>query len=290
MLARMGCTVPRTSWGHSGIRSAATFAVVAVTAAAFLTGVAVGSAQAAARATDPVIGTGRPGHSLPLRDDGFMRIPPPPASHGSDSPPEEGPACSLAEERTTLDPWRRWNALVLDTSLALRPRDVPPDLVDTAQAALNGGHLVRAIVIDDLRAMARAARAAGAGLAIQSAYRSHAEQVATFAYWVAAVGRPEALGSSARPGHSEHQLGTTIDFTSANAGSPPWKRSDWGRSRPGAWLMRHAWRYGFVLSYPRGARSVTCYAYEPWHWRYVGRHIAAAIHASGLAPREWLLR
>ena len=139
---------------------------------------------------------------------------------------------------------------------------MPPGLVDTARAGLNGGHLVRAIVIDDLRAMARAARRSGAGLAIQSAYRSYAEQADTFAYWVAVAGRHQALGRSARPGHSEHQLGTTIDFMSTDGGAP-WRGSNWGNGAAGAWLMRHAWQYGFVLSYPRGARDVTCYAYEP---------------------------
>ena len=89
--------------------------------------------------------------------------------------------------------------------------------------------------------------------------------------------------------HSEHQLGTTIDFMSTDGGAP-WHGSDWGHSAAGKWLTRHAWQYGFVLSYPRGARDVTCYAYEPWHYRYLGRPIAAAIHASEMAPREWLLR
>ena len=177
---------------------------------------------------------------------------------------------------------------MLDTATTLRASDVPPDLVDTAQAGIGGGHLVRRIAIEDLRAMARAARADGAALAIQSAYRSYAEQAQTFAYWVAAVGRHEALGRSARPGHSEHQLGTTIDFTSR--GAPPWTGRDWVKTRAGGWLLRHAWQYGFVMSYPRAARNVTCYGYEPWHYRYVGRSAASAIHAAGLTPREWLLR
>ena len=202
--------------------------------------------------------------------------------------PDDLPACAFADKGGRSDPWKQWNSIVLDTATALRRNDVPPDLVDTARAGLGGGHLVRAIVIDDLRSMARAARAAGAALAIQSAYRSYAEQAQTFAYWVAAAGRREALGRSARPGHSEHQLGTTIDFTSR--GAPPWTGKDWAKTDAGGWLLRHAWQYGFVLSYPRDAREVTCYGYEPWHYRYVGRSVASAIHASGLAPREWLLR
>jgi len=248
--------------------------MLAVAAAAFLAGVVVGSAQAApSRAEGPALATPGPAPSQPPPDEpAYASV----------------PACTFADERRQPDPWRQWNSIVLDTATTLLPGDVPPDLVDTAQAGLEGGHLVRAIVIDDLRAMARAARAAGAALAIQSAYRSYAEQAQTFAYWVAAVGRHEALGRSARPGHSEHQLGTTIDFTSHRA--PPWTGRDWAQTNAGRWLLRHAWQYGFVMSYPRAARDVTCYGYEPWHYRYVGRSAAFAQHASGLAPREWLLR
>jgi hypothetical protein len=42
------------------------------------------------------------------------------------------------------------------------------------------------------------------------------------------------------------------------------------------------------MSYPNASTAVTCYDYEPWHFRYVGRDVAAAIHASGLTPREYL--
>jgi D-alanyl-D-alanine carboxypeptidase len=161
--------------------------------------------------------------------------------------------------------------------------------VDTSEAGLNGGHQVRAIVIDDLRALDRAARRAGISLAIQSAYRSYAEQASTFAYWVAIAGRREALARSARPGHSEHQLGTAIDFVAAR-GFAPWHRADWAMTDAGAWLMHNAWRYGFVMSYPRGAKAQTCYAYEPWHYRYIGRDLAIAVHHAGVPLRVWLSR
>jgi D-alanyl-D-alanine carboxypeptidase len=281
------------SWGRGGRRTAVTLAVAALLAAAFLAGVVVGSAQAAAsRARTAAADAGTWAPNQPRADDlTDVSLPSSPAPQSSAVPQElnDLPACVFADAPRRSDPWRGWSSLVLDTATALRPDDVPPDLVDTARAGLNGGHLVRAIVIDDLRAMARAARRSDAGLAIQSAYRSYAEQADTFGYWVAVAGRHQALGRSARPGHSEHQLGTTIDFMSTNGGAP-WHGSDWGHSAAGKWLMRHAWQYGFVLSYPRGARDVTCYAYEPWHYRYLGRPIAAAIHASGMAPRDWLLR
>ena len=42
------------------------------------------------------------------------------------------------------------------------------------------------------------------------------------------------------------------------------------------------------MSYPEGKKDVTCYSYEPWHYRYLGRDAAAAMQASGLTLREWL--
>jgi D-alanyl-D-alanine carboxypeptidase len=58
----------------------------------------------------------------------------------------------------------------------------------------------------------------------------------------------------------------------------------------GQWIAAHAHEYGFVLSYPADAQDRSCYEFEPWHLRYVGRDVAAQIHDSGLTPREWLLR
>ena len=260
-------------------------------AAAFLVGIVVGSAQAAAsRARTAAVDSGiRLQPSRGRTASPTSACPRPPAPQSADTPGAERSArLCFADAPSRSDPWREWNSLVLDTATALRPKDVPPDLVDTARAGLNGGHLVRAIVIDDLRAMARAARTSGAGLAIQSAFRSYAEQAQTFAYWVAVVGRHQALGRSARPGHSEHQLGTTIDFTSR--GASPWAGNDWARTDAGAWLLRHAWQYGFVLSYPRGARDVTCYGYEPWHYRYSAGRMPPRSMPQGWRRREWLLR
>ena len=140
----------------------------------------------------------------------------------------------------------------------------------------------------DLRKMAAAARDAGAAIAVQSAYRSYQGQVTTFAGWVAQSNEEQARKVSARPGHSEHQLGTALDLRSADDTTPPWSLDDFATTPAGAWLHDHAWEYGFVMSYPRGEADETCYAYEPWHYRYVGREVAAAIHDSGETPRRYL--
>ncbi|HEX2194617.1 MAG TPA: D-alanyl-D-alanine carboxypeptidase family protein [Candidatus Limnocylindria bacterium] len=197
------------------------------------------------------------------------------------------PACTYVDLPTARTGYGQWASTVLDTLFRLPRGYAPGDLVDTARAGLNGGHLVRAFVVADLRAMVGAARNAGAYLAVQSAYRSYHGQVATFDYWVDRIGYAEALKVSARPGHSEHQLGTTIDFRSAG-GSAPWGGGDWGATREGTWMMRNAWKYGWVLSYPQGQFALSCYSYEPWHWRYVGPEAAAAIHDAQATPRRYL--
>jgi LAS superfamily LD-carboxypeptidase LdcB len=199
------------------------------------------------------------------------------------------PPCRVTDVVTAKRSYNDWQTTLLDTTYKLTASYVPPGLHSTAEAGLNGGQRVRGFMIADLRAMAKSARTAGARLAVQSAYRSYSTQAATFSYWVRVSGYAAAIKSSARAGHSEHQLGTTIDFRSYG-GSAPWYYADWGTTRAGTWLRNNAWRYGFIMSYPKAKTSVTCYAYEPWHFRYVGRKMAAAIHAGGLTLREYLWR
>src|SRR5258705_3357618 len=199
------------------------------------------------------------------------------------------PTCRLADTLTSQRSYGDWDRTILDTTYRLTTGYYPGDLRSTANAGLNGGHTVRGFVVADLKAMTKAARAAGARLAVQSAFRSYSTQKSTFAYWSRVSGYSSALKKSARAGHSEHQLGTTVDFRSYG-GSAPWYYSDWGTTKAGAWLKKNAWKYGFVMSYPKGKASVTCYSYEPWHFRYMGRSEAAKVRASGLTLRQYLWR
>lgn len=197
------------------------------------------------------------------------------------------PACRYDDILTTPRGYDDWSITLVDTILRVPKAYVPPDLVPVSQAGIAGKGQVRALLIDDLRAMSEAAAATGAGIGVASAYRSYATQQAVFDKWVAIYGRARALTISARPGHSEHQLGLAVDFRSDPAGSSTLSGS-WAATPAGKWMKAHGWEYGFVLSYPKGTMPVTCYAYEPWHYRYVGRELAGQIHASGLTPREYL--
>ena len=88
----------------------------------------------------------------------------------------------------------------------------------------------------------------------------------------------------APPGHSQHQLGTAIDFRSNDGRTP------FATTRAGGWMKANAWKYGWLMSYPSGKAALTCYSYEPWHYRYVGRTVARLIHFSGLTVRQWIWR
>jgi D-alanyl-D-alanine carboxypeptidase len=244
------------------------------------------SAQAAGGATAPV----------ELLSEGFgpvVDVPPsrwwsvPPVRWPGENQPAV-PACTFASRPAANAAYDDWALTLLDPAHALPASYQPPDLVPVGRTGLPGGGRVRSFVIPDLRALADAARAAGAPLSVRSAYRSYAYQAQVFAGWVAMSGRADALRFSARPGHSEHQLGTAVDLAAAG-GPAPWN-GHFARTHQGRWLARHAWRFGFVVSYPPSGAPTTCYAAEAWHLRYLGRAEAREIHRSGLTPREWLWR
>lgn len=180
---------------------------------------------------------------------------------------------------------------VLDRSYALPPSYAPSDLVPASAAGFAGASatkLVRSVLVDDLAAMRTAWEAVGLTIAIDSAYRSYAAQAATFDSWAAQLGYAGALVRSARAGHSEHQLGTALDVSSPGWGG---RFGDWAtETAEGAWMAAHAWEYGFVMSYPAGSQDVTCFSYEPWHYRWIGREAAAAHRDSGVHPRPFLER
>jgi D-alanyl-D-alanine carboxypeptidase len=213
--------------------------------------------------------------------------PPVPQPSSSGNPPP----CRIADVPAKFSSTADWSRTMLDWIYPVPATYKPPNLVPVSRAAIGGSGSVRAELIPDLKAMAAAARAAGTPIAVASAYRSYATQIATFNDWVSRLGYSKAILGAARPGHSEHQLGTTIDFRSYGSGDP-WLSGgyDWGKTRAGRWMLANAWKYGFVLSYPYGKRSEVCYGYEPWHYRYFGRAVARAIHESGLTTRVWLWR
>lgn len=196
------------------------------------------------------------------------------------------PPCTTGPATVKGNPDADWATLVIDTGHSLPGTYAPTDLVSVSEAGFTVHDQVRRFVIADLAAMRIAAEGAGVPFTIASAYRSYSYQQTLFTRRAGEVGAEEAGRLTAQAGHSEHQLGTaidvidpgTVDLTTAFAATPQ-----------GRWIAAHAHEFGFVLSYPEDAHNATCYGYEPWHVRYVGRDLATRIHDSGLPPRQWLL-
>lgn len=198
------------------------------------------------------------------------------------------PRCKVADDLTRFRRLKHYDRTLLDHALRLPRSYAPKDLVPVSRAKVAGTGSIRELIVKDLRAMGKAARKAGAAFAVRSAYRSYATQKATFARWQRELGYAAALRTSARAGHSEHQLGTTVDLRAA--GSTTSSFSAFGRTKSGRWVAKHAWKYGFVMSYPEGQTDKTCYKFESWHFRYVGKKTAKAVRKSGLTLREYLWR
>ena len=171
---------------------------------------------------------------------------------------------------------------VVDKENALPADYVPDDLEPVPGDWLMpgaGGVLVREEALGALDELMEAAVEDGVDLRVRSAYRSYSEQEWTYAYWAGLLGEAQASRESARAGHSEHQLGTTIDFASAENGYE--LIESFGQTSEGIWLAQHAVEYGFALSYPPDGEQVTGYISEPWHYRYIGREAAGAWAESG---------
>jgi len=118
------------------------------------------------------------------------------------------------------------------------------------------------------------ARAQGVQLGVNSAYRDFDRQKRIFENPINHDPEQE-FDTAARPGFSEHQLGTAVDI------SAPIFSNLSTINRGYDWLAQNAHEYGFTLSYPKGSEPITGFRYEPWHHRYVGVELAKILKQDG---------
>jgi len=187
---------------------------------------------------------------------------------------------------------------IADKTHALPPDYAPQDLLSLNELGLptygEEEEQLRIQAAFALAEMFATAQEQGIHLVVRSAYRSYETQAFTFQYFVdEELQRAEEAGQpisveeaetranrySARPGHSEHQLGTAVDLTSADVANE--LVTDFGQTAAGRWLHDHAHEFGFVMSYPEGKEAMTGYMYEPWHFRWIGRGHAEMLYALG---------
>jgi D-alanyl-D-alanine carboxypeptidase len=126
-----------------------------------------------------------------------------------------------------------------------------------------------------LQDMLEAGAKADINIKIISAYRSFNDQTSLKSTYKTLYGSG-ANAFSADQGYSEHQLGTTIDLDRESTTGT--LVTSFGTTKTFEWLKANAYKYGFVLSYPK---ENTFYQYEPWHWRFVGIELSKRLHDDG---------
>lgn len=201
--------------------------------------------------------------------------------------PDVAAGLQTCDRRLVGDDW----LIVVTQQFGLPESYVPPDLTplsDYFSTGVTVGILssVRAGLIEPLRRIIDDMHAAGLAPSILSGYRSYGEQYLAWKWWNSQYPERVAI-MSARAGHSEHQLGTTVDF-----GSPALNHLfhvDFATTPEGVWLAENAHRYGFTMSYPADTYDVTGFKYEPWHFRYVGVELASELFTTGRILTEWQL-
>lgn len=126
-----------------------------------------------------------------------------------------------------------------------------------------------------LQDMLEAGTRADINIKIISAYRSFGDQSSLKSTYKTLYGSG-ANTFSADQGYSEHQLGTTVDLDRESSTGA--LVTSFETTKTFEWLTLNAYKYGFVLSYPKGNKY---YQYEPWHWRFVGLELAKKLHEDG---------
>lgn len=113
-----------------------------------------------------------------------------------------------------------------------------------------------------------------------SAYRSYSDQQKTYDTYLKLYGQNYVDNYVAVPGFSEHQTGLALDVAARDyntfRSSPEYK-----------WMLENAYKYGFILRYPKEKENITGYKYEAWHFRYVGLDIAKYIYENNITYEEY---
>lgn len=180
--------------------------------------------------------------------------------------------------KSTTDPKSYW--VVVNKERPLGPKSyAPTDLVSVPVAYANPPKLRKTASAAVVKMFAAFEKSTGLKMQSQSAYRSYSSQKSVYAGWVDRLGQKGADKTSARPGFSEHQTGLAIDISAKPAKCT--LKSCFADTAQGKWLAKNAWKYGFILRYPKYLTKTTGYEFEPWHYRFVGVGLATEMRKQG---------
>lgn len=157
---------------------------------------------------------------------------------------------------------------------------MPDDLVDVSNQHCYGKQKLKKEVYQNFISMFNAAKEEELTIIINSSYRTYDYQKTLWNQYANKNGEEWANKYAAQAGSSEHQTGMAIDVTTYGA-------KDFEDTHAFKWMQQNAYKYGFILRYPEDKIDITGYAYESWHYRYVGKDLAKKVYESNLTFDEY---
>lgn len=164
---------------------------------------------------------------------------------------------------------------------------VPDELVD-AHSRYKPEVIVNNKLLDSFNKMAKDAMELGYIIDIMSGYRSYLYQEKIYNKLLMERGFAYTFRSIAKAGCSEHQTGLAIDIC-VYRDNKCYIEGEIEEMEEGQWIRDNAYKYGFILRYPKGCEGVTGFNYEPWHFRYIDNvDVAKEIYLNNLTLEEYL--
>jgi LAS superfamily LD-carboxypeptidase LdcB len=140
----------------------------------------------------------------------------------------------------------------------------PDDLISLPnEISIKKGIKLRKEAFEALMKMINAAKEDGITLKVASAFRDWFYQRVLYKEAIERYGPNQKW--VAKPGRSEHQLGTTVDLVGEDMSLA--LKKDFKYSKEYRWLLENAGKFGFIQSY---GQENPYYEEEPWHFRFVG--------------------
>lgn len=157
--------------------------------------------------------------------------------------------------------------------IANKTYSLPSNFAPNNLVTINGYIKVVDYVKDAFLSLSSDAKAIGLNIYASSGYRSYSNQKYIYENYVSMDGKENADRYSARAGYSEHQTGLAIDVNTIDM--------TFDNTSESVWLRENAYKYGFIIRYPKGKEEITGYMYEPWHIRYVGKELSNKLYKDG---------
>lgn len=133
--------------------------------------------------------------------------------------------------------------------------------------------------------LSQEAKKDGMTIIAMSSYRSYDYQVNLYNNYVKSDGKDAADTYSARPGFSEHQTGLAVDIYNKELPYTSFEETE-----EFEWMQKNAYKYGFILRFPKDKVNITGYQYEAWHYRYVGKKAAKYIYNHNITLEEYYIK